>query len=496
MMKKYKVIIISLLANITILSCYVDKGNYEYTPISDIEISGIETSYSKISAIDTLKISPIITSSYGNNLEYTWLIYDASNKVDTLGKEKNLSFFITKPSGNYAIYLYVKSKANGYYVHANTSLTVGTQFTRGHYILKENSAGNTDMDLLLDDDRFMSNILQNTQGEALSGAPRSLGILYGKQIIDPVTLNKTSTHCLGVITYNKKVSILRASDMRKIFDHSTMFYEEPTETPYKLLTGFWANKYLSSLGTYSTNVTTPGSGILGFPSGVPGGSDHWAFSSSLWGMVYWDETNNRILWNNYNGQASVINDVNYATSNLNYNCLFMGAFKGVVYGLFRDKSNSTKLYLYRLTTSSSSRPPVVNKVTEIVTTSKLHSATLFACNQFSAEIIYFVSNNKLYYYDAVNNAEYEINAQGLPSNETITFIANRRYTITTPNFDYFTVATYNSGTYKVFMYNMVGGLPNGLPVRTKSGTGKVKETHYLGTYFDYFDLVMGRWYSR
>lgn len=495
-MKIFKVIIIIFLANIALLSCYVDKGNYEYTPISDIQISGIESGYTKISAIDTLKLSPVITSSYGNNLEYTWLIYDALNNVDTLGKEKNLSYFITKPTGNYTVYLYVKSKTNGYYVHTNTSLTVGTQFTRGHYILKENSAGNTELDLLLDDDRFVSNILQSTQGEALSGAPRSMGILYDKQIIDPVSLNKVSTHCLGLITYNKKVNILRASDMRKIFDHSTMFYEEPEETPYKFLTGFWTNKYLSNLGTYSTNVTTPGSGILGFPTGVSGGSDHWAFSPSLLGMVYWDEINNRILWNNYNGTAYVINDLNYATSNLNYNCLFMGSFKGVVYGLFRDKSNSDKLYLYRLTTSSSSRPPVVNKVTEIDANSKLHTATLFASNQFSAEIIYFVSNNKLYYYDAVNNAEYEINAQGLPANETITFIANRKYNIDFPDFDYFTVATYNSGTYKVFMYNMVGGLPNGAPVRTRSGSGKVKETHYLGTYFDYYDVIAGLWYSR
>lgn len=484
------------LASVSITSCYLDKGNYDYTKISDIEISGIETSYAKVSAIDTLKIDPIITSTYGDNLEFRWVIFDDQLIADTIGRTKNLKYFVNKGVGNYTIYLYAKSKTNGYYVHKLTSLTVGTLFTRGHYILKEDASGNTDMDLLLDDGRLVPNILMTTQGSTLSGKPRSMGILYNKQFVDPVRLTKVKAHCLGIITTNKKVSVLRASDMKSLFNHSTMFFDEPVDTPYKFLTGMWSNIYLSDKGTYASYTGSQGTGKLGFPSGESGGSDYWAVSPSLAGMVYWDETNSRILWNNYNGDASILTDLIYPTTNLNYNCLFMGNYRGVVYSLLRDKTNSARLVLYRITTTSMSAPPKVNKVVEINATSKMHGATMFASNQYTAEIIYFVNNNKLYYYDAVNNAEYEIIAAGLPANETITFVSNRQYTVATPNFDYLTIGTYLSGTYKLYMYNMIGGQPNGSPDRTASGTGKIKETHYLGTSFGTSDLTMGRRYSR
>lgn len=498
-MKIIRSIILIFLASVFITSCYIDKGNYDYTEISDIEISGIETSYTKVSAVDTLKINPVIASSYGDNFEYTWVLFDSQVKGDTIGKEKNLKYFVTKGVGSYTIFFYAKSKSNGYFVHESTSLTVGTLFTRGHYILKEDASGNTDMDLLLDDGRLISNILLNTQGSALSGKPRSMGILYAKQFLDPDLLTKVNSHCLGIVTYNKKVSVLRASDMRQLFTHSTMFFEETDDTPYKFLTGSEANIYLSSNGSYASSVAyvgAPSTGKLGFPSGESGGSDFWALSPLLEGMVYWDETKSRFLWSNYIGDANVFTDDVHPTSNLNYECLFMGNYKNVVYSLFRDKSNSARLVLYRITTSSYSASPKVEKVVEIAPSSKMHDANLFASNQYTADILYFVNNNKLYYYDAVNNVEYELAAAGLPASETITFISNRQYTIGTPNFDYLTIGTYNNGTYKLYMYNMIGGLPNGAPVRTTSGTGKIKETHYLGTSYSDYDLLMGKRYSR
>jgi hypothetical protein len=496
-MKKITHILFILIALFCITSCYVDKGNYDYTPISDIVIEGIETSYLKVSAVDTLIISPQLNTTYSENeLEYVWVMFDSKNNRDTLSLGKNLTYKVKESPGSYQVFFFVKNKTNGYYVHSITSLNVVTEYSRGHYILKEDASGNTDFDLLLDDGRLISNILLTAQGSTLSGKPRSMGLLYSKQFVDPDLLTKTSAHCLGVITYNKKANIYRAFDMKPLFEHSSMFYEEPDDVPYKFLTVMWMNTYLSDKGAFSTYVSEQGTGKLGFPTGVPGGSDYWAVSPSLAGMVYWDETNSRILWNNYNGIASVLTDAVYPTSGLNYDCLFMGNYRGVVYSLFKDKSNSSRLVLYRITTSSMSRPPKVNNVIEIDINSKMHGATLFASNQYTADIIYFVNSNKLYYYDVTNNAEHEITAAGLPANETITFIANRQYTVASPTFDYLTIGTYLNGTYKLYMYNMIGGQPNGDPVRTTSGTGRIKETHYLGTSFSDFDLLFGLRYSR
>lgn len=128
-----------------------------------------------------------------------------------------------------------------------------------------------------------------------------------------------------------------------------------------------------------------------------------------------------------------------------------------------------------------SRPPKIGSITEIGPSSKLHTASLFAANERTAQIIYFIDNNKPYYYDAVNNVEYEMNIEGFPSDETITYISNRYDRNASKKFDYLTIATYKNGKYNIYMYDMVGGLPYGKAVRTTSGTGKVKETHYLNT---------------
>lgn len=494
-MKKTTYLFLILIAASLFTSCYKDKGNYDYTPISDIVVAGIQSSYSKITGLDSLSITPQITSSYNTNeLEYTWLIYDVNNKCDTLSHKKNLSYFVSKGPGTYAIYYYVKNKTTGYFKNTSTTLTIQTQYTSGHYILKETTNGNTDMDLLLDDGRVIPNILLKTQGAALSGTPRSMGILYSQPITDPSTLEKVFAHCLGVITNDKKTNVLRASDMHSVFDHSTMFYDVPKDTPYKFYTAFWTNGYLSSNGMYSSNNTSPGSGILGFPYGISGGSDHWGFSTKTYGMIYWDETNSRILYTNYNGLASTFTDKVYPTSGLNYDCLFMGSYKTTVYALFRDKSTS-KVYLYKITTSSMSKPPAIGSVIEINASSKLNTASLIASNEQSAQLIYFINNNKPYYYDVVNNLEYEMSVTSIPSDETITYISNRFYKLAIPNFDYLTIATYKNGNYKVYMYNMVGGLPNGAAVRTTSGEGKVKETHFLGTTYDYSSAMFGSFYS-
>ncbi len=502
-MKKTTHIFLTLIAIFLVTSCYVDKGNYDYTPISDITIKGIDSSYSKIAGIDSLNITPQITSTYNPaDMEYTWLIYDAENKCDTLSKKSKLSCFLSKAPGLYTIYYYVKNKSNGFYTHSKTSLKIITEYSQGHYIFKENENGNTDMDLLLDDGRVIPNILLNTQGAALSGAPRSMSILYSQPLSDPITITKTNANCLGLITYNKKVNVLRASDMRLIFNHSTMFYEEPDDIPYKFYTFFWTNGYLSSTGSYSSNNSSAGSGILGFPDGEAGGSDHWGFSTKTLGVVNWDETNNRLLYTNYNGVASTIVDPAYPTTNLNYDCLFMGSYKTTVYGLFRDKANTSKVYLYKITSSSMSRPPKIGSITEISPSSKLRTASLIAANERTAQIIYFIDNNKPYYYDAVNNIEYEMNIEGFPSDETITYISNRYDRNASKKFDYLTIATYKNGKYNIYMYNMVGGLPYGKAVRTTSGTGRVKETHYLNTtpfdsYTDmYISYGMDYGYSR
>lgn len=495
-MKIFKSIIVIALVSLFVTACYIDKGNYKYTPISDIEITGMAETYAKVSAIDTLKINPTITSSYGDNLEYAWVLFDAKLKADTIGRAKQLNYFVEKPLGSYTLYLYVKSKENGYFVHKSAKVSIGTIYTKGHYILKETAAGNTDLDLLLDDGRVVRDILQTTQGAALNGKPRSLGLLYGKAYVNEETLTKTNSHSLGVITESNIAKIYRASDMKELFNRSNMFFDQVDDIPYKFLTTGGANIYYSSKGCYVSIAGTPGVGLYGFPLGVQGGSSKWIYTNSTEGMFVWDDAKGSILMSDYSGGLSLLEDENYPTTGLNYECVNIGANRGGMNYFLRDKSNSSKLVIYRINPGGWFSAPYVERVVQIAPTSKLHSATYISSNQYTAEYVYFVSDNTLYYYDVTSNKEYPITSVTIGSGDNITFVENRRYTLIQPYFDYFTIATYNNGNYKVQMYNMIGGLPTGAPVREVSGVGKVKETHYLGTKFDTMDEMMGYTYSR
>jgi hypothetical protein len=188
----------------------------------------------------------------------------------------------------------------------------------------------------------------------------------------------------------------------------------------------------------------------------------------------------------------------------NYECLFMGThsttatMNAAVYCLFHNKITNID-YMYIIRTSFMGVPSLAEVQTLAPASSgKLMSATMWATNEKTAEIIYFVNNNKLYYYGISDATENEINVQGLPLDETITYVSNRHYSLAAaPAFDYFAIATYKEGKYKLFMYNMVGGLPNGDPVYSATGSGKVKQVQYLAPNYSYSDnFFWARDYSR
>ncbi len=343
---------------------------------------------------------------------------------------------------------------------------------------------------------MITDILLNTQGSALGGAPCSMGILYDKQMIDPESVEMINEHCLGITTYDANVNILRTSDMYLVATHDEMFYGMPeNDRPYKFLTCYLKSTYISSSGLYQTSSNTKGSGLFGYPlANAEGGSNHWVNLANLT-ISAWDETNNRFFYFTLLGNAALVDDSDYPTDNCE--CLFMGSYSNYAYALLRDKTDPSLLYLYSMKTTSIMSGLRIESVTQISATSKLHTATLFASNEKTAKYIYFIDDNIPYYYDVTTDTEYALDFSGLPAGETITYISNRFSKLVSPNIDYLTVATYNAGNYKVYMYQMVGGLPYGDPVRVASGIGKVKETHYLGGVLVYSsELFGGPSYSR
>ncbi|MCD0486696.1 hypothetical protein LPB86_00555 [Pedobacter sp. MC2016-14] len=490
-MKKLFSLYAIILSAVLLVSCYKDESNYNLVDVNKITITGINERYVQITARDTLKINPTIGSGADAQLyEYAWIRYSALAPygiIDTISRDRNLSYPVKGSPGNFHVIYSVKNKTNGLSGNFMLTLEVTSIYSKGHYFLKETEDGNSDMDLLIDDGTVLTDIVKKTNGASLLGKPRSMGVMYNRPVVDPYTLTRTNAHALGLITFDKKVGIYRVADMYQLFDHTSMFYAEPNDIPYKFYTNHAQSVYLSSSGVYTTSGI--GTGKYGAPvnEAVIGASDQWAMAVGNVGFVYWDEINRRILFHNYQSIAmEITTTTNFPTTNLNYNCVFMGNTGNVVNILFRDRSDASKMSLYQLTSVAPSpfTVPTVASIRNIASTSKLHTATYFGANERTAQMIYFVNANKLYYYNLTNNEEVAILPQGLPADETITYVSNRFNYYETPKLDFFTVATYKDGNYKVFMYNMVGGLPVGAAVRTASGKGKIKEIHHVGTTYN------------
>lgn len=126
-MKKYKFIGTMLSLTMSLLcisSCYEDKGNYDYSSVNKITISGIEERY-VVGLDDELKINPIITSSIPGDEEsysYEWIaltvqIQGELRQKYTLSRDKNFNQRLNLPGSKtdipYKFYLQVTDTKTG-----------------------------------------------------------------------------------------------------------------------------------------------------------------------------------------------------------------------------------------------------------------------------------------------------------------------------------------------------------------------------------------------
>ena len=93
MMKKIQLIIWSILV-LCVGACTEDKGDYDYIPLNDLVVQGIEKDYT-VEQFSSLKIPVTITVKDGfseDRYEYLWYIWRVNNTADpdTLSFKKDL----------------------------------------------------------------------------------------------------------------------------------------------------------------------------------------------------------------------------------------------------------------------------------------------------------------------------------------------------------------------------------------------------------------------
>lgn len=132
----------------------------------------------------------------------------------------------------------------------------------------------------------------------------------------------------------------------------------------------------------------------------------------------------------------------------------------------------------------------------IPSTFKFNTAQVYATNKgASTQMLYGGVGDKFYIYNTGNDTETLVSPTGMGGGETITMIThkpgiqNPADNSDAPANGYMIIATHKDGNYKVYVYNVVGGAPDGAPVKTYSGAGKVVDMQFAGGTFSYSPVL-------
>lgn len=514
------------MATLPLVSCFDDDSTLGTKEIGDITVTGIAESYTATAYVgEHLQITPEVDAGYEeNDMSYTWTLLDSNtgstdddgNMIEptVISTDKNLDWEVATKPGTYQIRFIAEAKSNGYKSYTATKLTVQTDFTQGFYVMKEISDGNTDIDLLAYNGTFAEDLIAQTSGESLKGKPLSLSAIYNTWYIDPDTDEMEGANAIAVVTDDGELCIKRTADMQTIFTKDNLLYGEmpSDEKPYTFINsmgGFsGAVNYCSSNGIRSAGMSggtysSASTGQFGLPIEEVGTSRFVVHDpTSYGGLAYWNETTHSLMIADYSGYSSPLTYDDFTgeelTQNLEtYNCLHMGYNMmngaGTATAVLEDNATSQR---YLCTVGFGWMGSYLSNYWKVNSNLHLSKATAFCTNGNTAKYIYCVDGGKVYacVYSNDELSEVQLTFNGIAEGETITYVGNQYwsgYFSDGTEFDYLLVGTQSGNSYSVYMYNMVGGVPDGAPVKTLHGSGLLKAVRYMSPKFDTYDWNFG-----
>ncbi len=141
---------ICVLAVTFLAGCSYDKGNYDYTDLSDPGISGVEDM--SVLTLSDLRISPQFGEGFDEDrYDYEWKVIDNNGSMETvvIGKARSLDYQVTLSPGSYTLYFTVSEKASGVFWRKQATLMVSSSTSEGWMVLCSDG-GRTSLDFISD----------------------------------------------------------------------------------------------------------------------------------------------------------------------------------------------------------------------------------------------------------------------------------------------------------------------------------------------------------
>lgn len=460
--------------------CYKDKGNYQYTQIAEMTISGLADTVNAI-LLDTLRLQPVITQPgmANDKYNYEWFVVDyKANTRTSVAATLSLKMPVVLGIGTYPLVFRVTDKNTGISSTKEITMIVKSLLSNGALLLEEGPQGG-DLSQVTPDYKVYRNLYsQVNKGEKLS--PPLKGIMgsyndnnrYQQQVIfanagaDPVMLD--------VQTYVKKGGL------------SQQFQQ----APQPLAPGY----YNCSNDAYVVNN--------GKIYGMQGASDNpikfvapmagdYKVAPYLQPLYSWfaafatyDEQNGRFA---YGKQAG--GDLLYYPPPGSVDAFDLNNVKKIFvyaapttneYTLWLMKDSNGKLYVYIVNPDSNTGGAAIQYV-EVNNAPGMQSSASFTVSTRVPQL-YYGAANQLYLYDYKANSARSL--YNLPANESITALqllpdkTDNGWIYTTQN--KLLVVTWNGSTSKLYYFDIedTGELTGGKPVKTIDGFGKIVSLFY------------------
>lgn len=482
-------------------ACYKDNSNDHLSTGEVITVKAFNPTYHAISMADTLRIQPDVSSSDPNaDFDYFWGIYESNITtgtyyVDTLAKTRNLEYPVTRHANRWILVFGARNKNTGYTKISTADLMVNTQFTRGWYVMKDNN-DSTDVDLFLTPtdiapERKVEDVFKLVNGRKLAGEARIFGFYTDyKSNINGTFTNTRSLFLLS----SKDASAVNIGTFREINGLNDMFYADPiVKAPDFISNGSQAIYFVNNGNVHS--ILTIAANVGKF--GVRNMKDEYNTPYKLSKYVLASRTSNPYFFDDYSSSffsatnsGTILSTIsteagsNLSTNNNNKKLLYMGQKKYspiLGYAIFQDRTDPTLKSLTEVAPKSNGSFSIKLTSTDITAADKLYNADKYSLIDTEENLMYFSIGNEIWSRNLDNSLERLQHT--FPTNETVTFIRHRRYTVAADaayNFNYVIIGTHtNSGKYKVYLFQKSSGNLLANADHIMEGDGRVGDVIYI-----------------
>lgn len=217
---------------LSMVSCYEDKGNYDYHDINEIKFGNVNTTYNVLLNVDTLKIDALVRMTEGdetdsNRFQYVWVASPKGNikQKDTLSTERVLNYFVALSPDTYELYFKIWDRKTDVHWKKKFTVTVGTPYSRGIMLTGEDENGYVDLQMISMgglDTVVVRGVFQNTGLPPLKGpiAFFHTGKIYSEEYTQVWVFSETGSYYLDRES-------LESSEMNVFEDFFMEQFDEP-----------------------------------------------------------------------------------------------------------------------------------------------------------------------------------------------------------------------------------------------------------------------------